>query len=90
MKWEVLLRVRQPGPQICQVGAILHVRVEVVGEVLLVEARHTQLAILLVGVDVAAPHVVEWVLQLACGLGTWGVCGRGVDVFEIGVLKGKT
>ena len=90
MKWEVLLRVGQPGPQICQVGAILHVRVEVVCEVLLVGARHTQLAILLVGVDVAAPLVVECVLQLACGLGTWGVCGRGVDVFEIGVLKGKT
>ena len=86
MKWEVLLCVGQPGPQICQVGAILHVRVEVVGEVLLVGARHTQLAILLVGVDVAAPLVV----QLPCGLGTWGVCGRGVDVFEISVLKGKT
>ena len=90
MKWEVLLRVGQPGPKICQVGAILHVRDEVVGEILLVGARHTQLAILLVGVDVAAPLVVECVLQLACGLGTWGVCGRGVDVFEIGVLKGKT
>ena len=71
MKWEVVFCVRQPSPQICQVGAILHVRDNVVGEVLLVGA---QLAILLVGVDLAAPLVVEWVLQLAYGLGTWGVC----------------
>ena len=87
LKWEVLFCVRQPSPQICQVGAILHVRDEVVGEVPLVGA---QLAILLVGVDLAAPLVVEWVLQLAHGLGTWGVCGRGVHVFKISVLKAKT